>query len=64
MYEPAIGDLVVFDVAGEPASGEVCELLANATVGVRVTEEGNAFQGQKVYFNAGQLALVTLRRVQ
>jgi len=63
-YEPAVGDVVVFNVNGEPESGEVCELLSNATVGVLVTEQGSLFQGQKVYFNAGQLALVPLRRVQ
>lgn len=64
MYEPAIGDVVTFEIFGNPASGEVCELLSNAAVGVRVTEEGSPFQGQKVYFHAGQLAPVNLRRVQ
>jgi len=63
-YEPAIGDAVAFEIAGEQASGEVCELLSNATVGVRVTEQGNLFEGQKVYFNAGSLSPVHFRRLQ
>ncbi len=58
-YEPAIGDVVTFDVNGKPESGEVTEILAGSAVGVRVTELGSEFEGQRVYFNAGNLQPVT-----
>jgi hypothetical protein len=65
MYEPAIGDTVTLLVNGEPAAGEVQEINQSmGVVGVRITEEGNEFQGQKVYANAAQLTPVVFRRIQ
>jgi len=65
MYEPAIGDVVGVTLGPDSFTvGEVVQLLACSTVGVRVTEDGSELYGQTVYFNAGQLAPVTFRRVQ
>jgi hypothetical protein len=60
MYEPAIGDVVSFELVGLPCSGEVVELVGHNTVGVRVTEAGSLFEGQRIYFNAGSLQKVSL----
>lgn len=66
MYEPALGDLVGVDAPESSANGDVGEVveLVPGAVGVRINTEDSPWQGQKVYFNAGQLVPVNMRRVQ
>jgi len=64
MYEPALGDVVGITTGELVTVGEVVELPGGSTVGVRVTEDAHELYGQKVYFNAGQLQPVNMRRVQ
>lgn len=63
--ELAVGDVV--RVSQEDSScyddiGEVESMLPGA-IGVRIVQEESAWRGQLVYFNAGQLELIELRKV-
>lgn len=63
-WEPVVGDVVSVNQADSELNGDVGEVtvVLPHAVGVRIVQEESRWRGQLVYFNAGQLAHVEIRK--